>query len=100
MLSDSDGTSELKSQLSQLVTVVIIADIKIGGPFISVALHSHLCTNVPLNPHSLRGGSREFCWGVNYGKRGSASLYGGLGACPSGVQGKAPGQGVRGTKSP
>ena len=45
------------------------------------------------DPESSAGG-----WGgVNYGERGSASLSGGL---PVGARGKAPGQGVRGTKSP
>ena len=39
--------------------------------------------------------------GGNYGERGSASLYGGLGALPPvGSRGKAPGQGVRGGKPP
>ena len=50
----------------------------------------------------IRGGSREFCLGggANYGERGSASLYGGLGACPSGVQGQSPWSGGHGDKVP
>ena len=37
---------------------------------------------------------------ANYGERESASLYGGLEACPSGVQGPRFWSGVQGTKSP
>jgi hypothetical protein len=39
--------------------------------------------------------------GANHGERGSASLYGGLGALPpAGSRGRAPGQGVRGLRPP
>ena len=42
--------------------------------------------------------------GANYGERGSASLYGGVGACPQWGPGAKPlifaDQGVRRTKSP
>jgi len=39
--------------------------------------------------------------GPIHGERGSASLYGGLGALPPvGSRGKAPGQGVRGASPP
>jgi hypothetical protein len=57
--------------------------------------------------HSCSGGSRVSIWGgANlklagdfHGERGSASLYGGLGAVPPvGSRGKAPGQGVRGLR--
>jgi len=47
----------------------------------------------------VRGGSREFCWGENFGERGSASLCGGLGACQWGP-GHSPWSGGLGGQSP
>ena len=52
-------------------------------------LTEHMSTPLVVRTKS-RGGSREFCWGANYGERGSASLYGGLGACPQWGPGAKP----------
>jgi hypothetical protein len=49
----------------------------------------------------LGGGANLKLAGDFHGERGSASLYGGLGALPPvGSRGKAPGQGVRGGLKP
>ena len=54
------------------------------------------------DPGSLSGGGANLkLAGDFHGERGSASLYGGLGALPPvGSRGKAPGQGVRGASPP
>jgi hypothetical protein len=55
------------------------------------------------DPGSLSGGggANLKLAGDFHGERGSASLYGGLGALPPvGSRGKAPGQGVRGLCPP